>query len=583
MSIITEAQQLINNYSDESIEIIDGLIFNARDVIKKIEYYTNSRYINGQEDNQGRYKPFYNVVNFRVNVATRATDFDTKDFQVYSENPKHYVKSMLFSKEIRNWMKKTNFAKTLNEFGYTRAKYGGVLVKRVMKDGELTLQIPEWKNVVFDQADMNGTKAEKHFLTPIDIYNKKDVWDFVEENEDVIDKAFATDNGKDYGTSARVCVLEIEGIYPNEYIDEDEEGYSLQKHFVLMQSDEPVVCLHSEKRKESDYMYLDWLKASGRGLGIGVVEDGFEAQFATNDTILKQQDIMEAAAKIMFVHNSDEVSQIENISEVDFGHMFKIGREDDFRLLNQTPSSLPALDNIIQQWDDQLSKTTSTFEAITGETMPSGTPFRALAVQNQEAQSIFNYRKEEAGIFWRELFVKWVIPHIKKGLTREHILRSDFSDEELKMIDKAFTVKKANQYVIEQAINGKVTTPEDYQKLIDGQKELLNQGIRNERFVTIPEGYFKDAEFQIDVITTGEQINKGVMFETITNIINTVATNPAVLDDPRLSQLFAKVVELSGIGISPDVFLAKPEKTLQELTEVQQVPTETNEGTQPVL
>lgn len=572
MSIIKELQSFVDNYNDQSIEIVEGLSFNGKDLIKTIEYYTNSKYLNGQEDTQGRYKPFYNVINFRVNVATRATDFDTKDFQIYSENPAHYVKSMLFTKEIKNWMRKANFAKTLNEFGFTRAKYGGVIVKRVKRNGELYLEIPEWKNVVFDPTDIaNGTKGERHYLTPVDIYNKKDVWNFVEENQDVIDKIFKKEHGKNYSSSARVCILDVEGVFPNDCIDEGKEGYSLQRHVVLIHDEVPITVLHSEYKKESDYMYLDWLKASGRGLGIGIVEDGIEAQIAVNDTILKQRDIMEAASKVTFVHNSDSLTQVENISDVDFGHFFKIGINEQMTLLNQTPNSLPQLDNILQQWDDQYSRATSTFEAITGETMPSGTPFRAVAIQNQEAQSMFNYRKEEAGIFWRELFTKWIIPHHKSKLTREHILSSDFSDEELRMIDDAFATKKANDRVFEAIMNGKVITQEDYDQLIETEKELLSRGVRDERFISIPDGYFKDAEFEIDVITTGEQINKSVVFETISNIINTVASNPAILDDPRLAQLFSKVVELSGIGISPDVFLQKVDKPIEMAQEVQLV------------
>lgn len=588
MGIIKELTTFIDNFSSQSIEIVDGLTFNAKDLIKTIEYYTNSKYLNGQEDTQGRHKNFYNILNFRVNVATRATDFDTKDFHVISDNPNHYIKSMIFNKELQVWMRKVNFAKTLNEFGFTRAKYGGVILKRVKKDGELQIEIPEWKNIIFDPADLNGTKAEKHYLTPIDIFEKKGVWNKLDENYAEVEKAF--EKQENYNSTTRLCVLEVEGVFENEYIDEEEEGYSLQKHIVLMVDGTPYCELHSEKLKDSNYMYLDWLKASGRGLGIGVVEDGIEAQIATNDAILKQRDILEAASKVVFVHNSDEIAQVENITQVDFGHFFKIGLNESMSLLNQTPNSLPQLNNIIQQWDDQVSKATSTFEAITGETMPSGTPFRAIAVQNQEATSLFNYRKEEAGIFWKDVFKKWIIPHLRSKLTSKHFLAGNYTDAELQIIDKAFTTKKANEEVEKQFLKGKPMTRKEYEDYQKAQKTLLEQGVADQRFLEIPDGYFKNVEFELDLLTTGEQINKSAVFESISNIITTVAQNPAILEDPRLQKLFAKIIELSNIGISPEIFMQTPEKTLPQVTQEVQLqqeamsqPNQNAESPQPVL
>ena len=168
MDILKEISLIKENYEGGSIDIVDGLSFSQYDTLRQIEFYTNSRYLNGNTDDRNRIKPFYNIINFRINVATRATDFDTKDFDVYTDNPQHYIKSMMFSKEMKAWMKRVNFAKTLNEFGVTRAKYGGVLIKRVKRNGELYIEIPQWKNLITDTVDIkNGVKAERHYMTPV--------------------------------------------------------------------------------------------------------------------------------------------------------------------------------------------------------------------------------------------------------------------------------------------------------------------------------------------------------------------------------------------------------------------------------
>ena len=50
---------------------------------------------------------------------------------------------MLCWMQVYNWMKNSNYAKTLNEMGATRAKYGEVLIKRCIEDddGEEKLKI----------------------------------------------------------------------------------------------------------------------------------------------------------------------------------------------------------------------------------------------------------------------------------------------------------------------------------------------------------------------------------------------------------------------------------------------------------
>jgi len=564
MDILKEISLIKENYEGGTIDIINGLSFSQYDTLRRVEFYTNSRYLNGNIDDRNRIKPFYNIINFRINVATRATDFDTKDFDVYTDNPNHYIKSMMFSKEMKAWMKRVNFAKTLNEFGVTRAKYGGVLIKRVKRGGELYIEIPQWKNLITDTVDIKtGVKAERHYMTPVQLETKLDVWNYLREEWDLVQKVFKKTYGKTWSSADRVCVLEVEGEFSNEYVGDEGEGFSLQQHYILLDEDDtPIACLHSEKKTTSDYRYLAWQERPGAALGIGVAEDGFEAQMAVNDSILKEQDIMEIAARTTFWTDSET---IENniLNDMETGDIVKVKRGETMQVLNSTPSSLPQLTEMRQKWDEQYSRATSTFEAITGETMPSGTPFRAIAIQNQESTAMFAYRMEEAGIFWREVFRDWIIPHLKSKLTKEHILASDYSIEELMMIDEAFATESANRKVIEQAIAGKVTNKEEYEQLLEAEKLLLKQN-KTKRFIAIPKDYFKDLEAELDINITGEQLNKSVKFENINNLIMTISNsfNPqtgtfAALEDPTISGLLMEAVELMDLNFSPAMFARK--------------------------
>lgn len=75
-------------------------------------------------------------------------------------------------------MKRTNFAKTLNDMRDMHTRYGSLLPKkRIIKneDGteELEISLPEWKNLLTDQMDIpNGTIVEIHYMTPREVLKK---------------------------------------------------------------------------------------------------------------------------------------------------------------------------------------------------------------------------------------------------------------------------------------------------------------------------------------------------------------------------------------------------------------------------
>jgi hypothetical protein len=120
-----------DDYRSDTIEIVEGYEFSQYKTLNTIELYHNSRFLSGNKDSLGREKPFCNICKFRVNVAVRATDLDTKDVKIEAErvSDKSLVASFVLNLKSRNWMKRSGFATFLNEMGQTRAKYGGVLIR----------------------------------------------------------------------------------------------------------------------------------------------------------------------------------------------------------------------------------------------------------------------------------------------------------------------------------------------------------------------------------------------------------------------------------------------------------------------
>lgn len=594
--IYNEVNDIIRDYETRPVEIMEGLQFQQYKTIQMCEFYANSKYLGGNKDELQRDKPFYNIVNYRVTLAKVATDLDIKDVTIESDDPKHYVQSMLLQKEAYEWMKASNFSYFLNKWGQTRPKYGGVLAKRTMqidddKKDILHIDVVDWRNVATDQVDIeSGAIVETHYMTPVDLMKKSEAWP-LSDMTDVIaaaDKSNAKsskyDQKHDMHNTDRVIVREATGQFPLELYknflgiptdNEDKYDYSLQHYFYADISGKcfPLFC---EEMDEDDfqYMYLPWEEMPGRALGRGIIEDAEEAQVWTNDSVINEKNAMDLAGKVVLKTDSKTVGA--NILEVDNGRIFEVESGKTLEAINLEPSALGEYQNQLMKWQNQANDATSSYDANSGKQPPADTPYSQTALLNQVAAKPFDYRREEAGIAVSDMFEEWIIPYLVKRLKQGHVLATDFTQDELEYIDDAFSTWAVNQKAIEAIMDGKILSAADYQSAIDAFK-LTMKGSR--RFLEIPTDFFKDVNANVTVMTTGEQKNKAAVLQSLSTIMADVqkSYNPqtgsfAVLENPMMARIFGTILELSGAGISPASLGLGKASTAPNATASQQTP-----------
>jgi len=548
--IVKYVDALIDSYS-ESVQITDGLTFDMKDTIRTVEFYSNSKYISGNMDELGKEKPFYNVGNFRVTVAKVATDLDVKDLRFEADSLKFSTQTMLINRELFEFLKEMNYSKSLNEQGYIRAKYGGVLVKKYKGDDGIEIEPVEWKNVNVDPSNiLDNPIVETHYLSPGDFSVME--W---ENTTEVLQASAKFNKNK----PAKIEIKEITGGFP-ETFEPDNEGGSEYKYktfcFYLAYVGNKKFYLHYEVLKdiEEKYKYLAWEKVSGRALGRGVWEDGFESQTWTNDSMISMKNAMELSGKVILSTTSKKISG-NAITSIKSGHIFELEDGKTISSLNLAPSALPQLENIINLWDTQYNKASSTYDANTGEAPTAGTPYSQTALLNQVANSPFEYRREEMGIFQEEILNEWILPEVKKRIIKNHNLVSEYSDDELDTIDESVANFEGKNLAIEALLSGTPLTPgQDI-----ANKDAVRKGLSkfgNKREVVIPKGYL-DVEGKITANITGELKNKGTILQSLDNILKTVVAtfNPntgtyAALEDPTLKKIFGYIVEQAGIPLS---------------------------------
>ncbi len=558
--------QLVQGASNSMTGDVGGLFFSQRRQINTIEFYSNSKYLNGQLDELAREKPFYNILNGMCDVENAAKDIDTKDINITSDDGNHYLESFLMSKDVQVWMKEADFAKSLNDMRDMHTRYGSLLVKKVIdtdknsKKKGLKLGLPEWKNTITDQVNiLQGAIVEIHWMTANEISKKKNVW----EN---VDKVLLKLKGK--GANKRIPIYEVRGDFSQatylnaigeKYTPKDELEFSYQLYYLAgdpiesgkQQTFETSEVLYCEDDTERVYKYLARKPKAGRGFGVGIFEEGEEAQVWTNDAILKQYRAMEYTTKVVAQSASKKLKGRNLLTETDDGTILEHEDGKPITPVNLLPAGgLQQYEMLLNQWYAQLEKTTSAYTAQRGDTPPSGTPFRLQATVLSQSSSVFKTLQQEFGIFITELFEDWIMPYLAAQLNKEHILAYEFSPEELKEIDRNFATKNANDKAIELMLQGKIVSPETYDGFLQMYDTMVKQ-TKGQRFIQIPKNFYKNLKAKVTVNITGEQRNKAATLESLNNILITVSRNPALIQDPVMSQVLMKIIELSGAGISP--------------------------------
>ena len=584
-SIYEFVKEQRNDYRSLLIEITEGYEYSQYQTLRLIELYHNSKFETGNKDSLGREKPFYNITKFRTNVATRATDLDTKNITIFSDAADAETEAFLLTLKNRNWMKQSNLATFLNRMGHTRAKYGGVLVKKTEQGGELGLHIMQWLNMITDQVDIaDGVKIERHYYTPSKLRQVAQQlgWKNIQGAIDAAQKTREAQAGKSPGKQnktpgAYIEVYEVHGVlptcmlagtsdkYPADYGDEHE--YERQMHVVVLdESDKEQTngaTLYAGLEDEDPYKYLPYEEVDGRGLGVGVVEDLFEAQVWTNYDVKGKKDLVDLAGKLIYQTTSSSVVAKNILTDLENGSIIDVGPSGSLTAVNTNQAGLGQIAALMSDWNEQAQNVTSTYPAILGQTAQHGTSFRLQAGLVNEASALFEYRRQEAGLFIREIYRDWVLPFLVKQMQSAKDIVADLDPDELQMVSKAAAEHEALQFAKKQALTGSgaLVHEQDIEAIKAATHSMHMKSSR--KGINKFSGMFDNWAGTIDVDTTGEQRDKKDMLSTLFQLFGAVAANPQLLQDQTMARLFNEIVETAGVSPTLQTSGEQPEQGAQ--------------------
>lgn len=551
-----------NNYNNKVVYAWDGLGFSQRDTLRQIDFYKSSKFLDGDYDEAGNALLFNNIVNAAAEVAKAYQDVDSKDLTLRATNG-DYTMSRLINQENNKLKKDINMGVVVNELTDKRVDYGGALLRKRMHKGELSLEVPEWKDIICNTESIDRDAIiQRSVITPATLLSKKGIWKDVDE---ILKEYYEKRQGEMGSTlPAQIMVYEIFGHLPKNFgKDNGVDSTEFEDKVVIAIGFKTIEAQTVDNATEYQYVdayytafegphknpfkYIPYKKMPGRTLGMGIIEAGFNAQMAVNRAVYDQMIAMTVAGKVVLQTASDELDA-DSIADVENGAIIRHEVNRPITNLNLTPSALPQYDLLINQWQNQYDSISGNNVFTGGGATASQTSFKLAEFQNEIGTSRFKKRQEEMDLFLQEVYNDWIIPYLTKKITSQHILEGEFEKEELDRIDESFAVSQVDKQVTEyKKRTGRYPTVEEvnraYDSLIRNQRQNADR-----RYIDIPEGYFKDAKYKMDLNITNENIQKDAMMSSLTNMFQVLVQNPMALQDEQLASILNEILEFAGIS-----------------------------------
>jgi hypothetical protein len=578
------------DFLNNEVEVVPGYNFSQYNTIKKAHLYYNSHYEKGDyEEVNGvmRKKIFHNLSRWRCEIASKMIDMDIRDFILVSNKPESDWNVFLLEKELKVWLKKNKMGQLLNEISRLLPVYGSVVLYKT-KEGA---KIEDLRYFYVDQS--TDTLENARFILKRLLLSHQDMrkmskygWENVQE---AIDKFSGKYNqGYDLqgiSTSSQgsklfydgagtkqvlkatpapiVEVFERYGEVPLSWFtnkEKDENEYVLAKYCVagvdssvtttegVVMSEEGVV-LYKEQIDEIPFKEVHYTKTEGRWLGVGIVEVLFENQRVINQ--LKQAEALghELGSIQLFQSRDDTVAQ--NITtDLQSGEILKV--KSEITPIATEMRDMVGIQNSMAKIEEHSDSLTFSRDVISGENAPASATLGAVQIQTQQVTAVFDYKKENIGLFLGEFIKDLVFPQIEKELNKAHVLRLAGTMNEMQKLRKNYATNYANRKIIEHAINDDaedMDAPELDQALLDkyteeGMKAISLHG--DKIWADVQEKFFKDLDYEVDIVSTGENKNIYSQINNGNALLMALAKDPTMMTDPIKKKIIFKVMSAMG-------------------------------------
>jgi len=547
MQVFKIIENEIDDYISKQVEISEGYTFSQYETILKIVRFANNIYPKGKLDKQGKYKYWIDITAPRIDSEVKNIDFDTKDIKLYSESEKDSGAMMILNLALKKWLRENKQASAINDAIEEGSGWGNVVWKKT-KEGYDKVDLKNFYVVNQIAETLEDTPAiEKHILTQSDLRKKKGIWN--DEVDDVIKEC----GNKGFKTTPQGTIENKETLYYEIYerngeISEkmlfeaqgkdggDDDKYVLAKIICagLSATDKGgKYILFAEEISEMPYKEYHRGRYQGRWFRLGITEILFDIQVRANEISNQIARGLEWASKTIF-RTQDDLLMNNILTEMKNGDVIK---STD---LQQVNVRMESLDQLIADWNrlmQSADRLCNSYEVVTGESLPSGTPFRLGAMINQNATKLFVFLREKLSQSVQDIFQDWILTDLMKDLKKQDVI-SLTGDED--GINKFYEIL-VNGWYLKNLPSLPPHNAETAMALKQQKFQELQNGKGN--FVKLEKDWLKEVKPRVSVIISGENINLAEEMESLASFITLEA------DPVRRTALIEMAMKMKGIDV----------------------------------
>src|SRR3990167_6439943 len=519
-----------------------------RDTYHLIESYWNSKYKEGDGSISGtglKERYFYNIVHTPVWVAARLIDIDTKDLKIIATGDQNYLPVLFFEKELKVWLREQPIARLLNDMALELPRVGHIIVKRIDKeifllDAEKFICDPK-----VDKFQNSDFILEVNPMTPSQLNRegKEKGW-----NEKAINQAIASNTRVDL-QSGELFI----NVYEYYNLREDKDNHHIVTGIEFVDDKNKKVSpelLYEDTVSNKDladrYKEMKWENVKERHEGRGFVELLFEPQIAMNEHTNMHRRAMQWTSKRLFWTADNNINK-NAMSDVDNGYIFQT--KEGINPIANEERNLSAYQIEDDKWNQNVERRTFSHESIRGEQAPSGTPLGAIQLQAQMSAGFYEHKREEFGIFVKEILMDWVIPNFRKNKSAKHIFNLMQDDADWDRMNKLIFNNIVNETIFDSIIkNRRAVSHNEIEFLKEIEREKF-KGLKNVK-LEIPDRYYSDLQYKMDFVITGENIDVQTEVQTLQYMLQIAIQSPQALQSPFVKKILQKMANLS-LGLNP--------------------------------
>lgn len=512
-----------------------GYFFNQLETLSLIDLYYNSKFENGEKDNLNQTKIFLNVGKFRSEVSSKQIDIDTKDFRFLPDDYSDPWVAFFLQKEFKEWCKDSYFGDLLNVLVEKFPKYGTVVLKEV---GNEVFDVP-LQNLRNEQTAESLQKASFVIEEHADMH----LWEMQAM------KGWNT-AGLTLKYNETLTVYERYGHVPVKWLNgvnqkkvpEGTDTGSTDAMVIMAFVKTPgkadgVHIFFAEAIKKRPYREKHWSRQHGRWLGVGVMEDQIENQKAKNIIVNLVRRSLHWSAKRVMQSTTTDMVQKNLVKDVKDGEILEVGVNGQISQVDLSSKSNVEFSQFLAEFEKNSDQKAFTYEAATGEAMPSGTPFRLGVLLSDAVNSYFGLKREKLGLLVRDVVNDFLVPQFLTDMGDSERIISMFSDEPGFLALKDATMG----YVRSEATRVGILTgkPVDPTLLMDATNPF--EAIRT-IYIKKHANAYRDAKYKFDLTVTGEEIDLKAKLQTLETLYQAMAAR----NDPRAEAVLERITALSG-------------------------------------